>query len=199
MLIGIAICISDSVRRAGDCAARYGGEEFAVLLPALSAAEALVVAETIRLKVQQWSDHTTVSIGVASLTPDVSHGMVRTGRSRRQGALRGQGRRPQPVRGGHGAAAFAGGLGDAIELEFEDPGSRLRWQRRNDGMRRALPSLLQILLHLGAQAVAQIGARHAEGDVGAQEARLGAAIMPLALEFDAVEIFASWPARSSRR
>ena len=33
MLVGIAICISDSVRRAGDCAARYGGEEFAVLLP----------------------------------------------------------------------------------------------------------------------------------------------------------------------
>jgi len=72
VLIGIAICISDSLRRAGDCGARYGGEEFAVLLPALSAAEALVVAETIRLKVQQWSEHTSVSIGVASLTPDVT-------------------------------------------------------------------------------------------------------------------------------
>ncbi len=72
MLVGIAICISDSVRRAGDCAARYGGEEFAVLLPGLSPTEAVVVAETIRLKVQQWSDGptaTTVSIGVASLTP----------------------------------------------------------------------------------------------------------------------------------
>jgi diguanylate cyclase (GGDEF)-like protein len=72
VLIGIAICISDSLRRAGDCGARYGGEEFAVLLPALSAAEALVVAETIRLKVQQWSEHTSVSIGVASLTPNVT-------------------------------------------------------------------------------------------------------------------------------
>ena len=72
MLAGIAICISDSVKRAGDCAARYGGEKFAVLLPGLSAAEAVGVAETIRLKVQQWSDGptvTTVSIGVASLTP----------------------------------------------------------------------------------------------------------------------------------
>jgi diguanylate cyclase (GGDEF)-like protein len=69
MLVGIAICISDSVRRAGDCTARYGGEEFAVLLPGLSAAEALRLAETIRLKVQQWSDGTTVSIGIASLTP----------------------------------------------------------------------------------------------------------------------------------
>jgi diguanylate cyclase (GGDEF)-like protein len=72
MLVGVAICISDSVRRAGDCAARYGGEEFAVLLPGLSPSEALMVAETIRLKVQQWSEEpmvTTVSIGVASLTP----------------------------------------------------------------------------------------------------------------------------------
>ena len=72
VLIGIAICISDSVRRVGDCAARYGGEEFAVLLPAFSAGEALDVAETIRLKVQQWSEHASVSIGVASLTPDVT-------------------------------------------------------------------------------------------------------------------------------
>ncbi len=72
VLIGIAICISDAVRRAGDCAARYGGEEFAVLLPGLSATDALVVAEHIRLKVQQWSGESginTVSIGVASMTP----------------------------------------------------------------------------------------------------------------------------------
>jgi diguanylate cyclase (GGDEF)-like protein len=72
MLVGIAICISDSVRRAGDCAARYGGEEFAVLLPGLSSAEAVRVAETIRLKVQEWSDGTTVatvSIGIAGLMP----------------------------------------------------------------------------------------------------------------------------------
>jgi diguanylate cyclase (GGDEF)-like protein len=75
VLVGIAICISDSVRRAGDCAVRYGGEEFAVLLPGLSAAAAMEVAETIRLKVQQWSGDssvTTVSIGVASLTPVTS-------------------------------------------------------------------------------------------------------------------------------
>ena len=72
ILVGIAICISDSVRRSGDCAARYGGEEFAVLLPGLSPLQAVGVAETIRLKVLQWSDDptvTTVSIGVASLTP----------------------------------------------------------------------------------------------------------------------------------
>src|SRR5437868_15392907 len=54
--------------------------------------------------------------------------------------------------------------------------------------RALLSSLLQILLHLRAQAVAQIGARHAEGDVGAQEAGFRAAVMPLAFEFHAVEL-----------
>jgi diguanylate cyclase (GGDEF)-like protein len=72
LLVGIAVCITDSVRRAGDCAARYGGEEFAVLLPGRTAAEAMKVAEAIRLKVPEWSngpEHTTVSVGVASVTP----------------------------------------------------------------------------------------------------------------------------------
>ena len=72
VLVGIAICISDSVRRAGDCAARYGGEEFAVLLTGIAATEALNVAETIRRKVMEWSEAdnpSTVSVGVASTTP----------------------------------------------------------------------------------------------------------------------------------
>jgi diguanylate cyclase (GGDEF)-like protein len=75
VLVGIAICISDAVRRAGDCAARYGGEEFAVLLPGLAPREAFGVAETIRLKVLQWSGDpaaTSVSVGVASVTPNTS-------------------------------------------------------------------------------------------------------------------------------
>jgi diguanylate cyclase (GGDEF)-like protein len=74
VLVGIAICISDSIRRAGDCAARYGGEEFAVLLPGISASEALNVAETIRRKVMGWSEEehpSTVSVGIASITPSV--------------------------------------------------------------------------------------------------------------------------------
>lgn len=72
MLVGIAVCIADTVHRAGDCAARFGGEEFAVLLPGLTASAAEAVAETIRRKVEQWSDvegGVTVSIGVASTTP----------------------------------------------------------------------------------------------------------------------------------
>jgi diguanylate cyclase (GGDEF)-like protein len=72
VLVGIAICISDSVNRAGDCVARFGGEEFAVLLPGTSATDAFVVAENIRRKVEHWSEEptvTTVSVGIASLTP----------------------------------------------------------------------------------------------------------------------------------
>jgi diguanylate cyclase (GGDEF)-like protein len=72
VLVGIAICISDSVRRAADCPARYGGEEFAVLLPGLGAVDAMKVAETIRQKVLVWSGEdtlSTVSVGIASVTP----------------------------------------------------------------------------------------------------------------------------------
>ena len=72
VLVGIAICISDSVRRAGDCAARYGGEEFSVLLPGTSTTDAVTIAETIRRKVQGWSEGpvvSTVSIGIASIIP----------------------------------------------------------------------------------------------------------------------------------
>ena len=66
VLVGIAICISDSVRRAGDCTARFGGEEFAVLLPGISAVDALGVAETIRRKVEHWSEDPTVTRPSAS-------------------------------------------------------------------------------------------------------------------------------------
>ena len=48
-----------------------------MLLPGLSAIEAFTVAEIIRLKVEQWSEApsvTTVSIGVASMTPAASFG-----------------------------------------------------------------------------------------------------------------------------
>ena len=72
VLVGIAICISDSVRRAGDCPARYGGEEFAVLLPGSPRSKRSPSPKPSGCKVEQWSedpDVTTVSIGVASMTP----------------------------------------------------------------------------------------------------------------------------------
>ncbi|NVN85325.1 MAG: GGDEF domain-containing protein [Rhodopseudomonas sp.] len=75
MLVGIAVCIADSVHRAGESVARYGGEEFAALLPGLTAAAALALAETIRLKVEAWSEGhggVTISVGVASITPTLA-------------------------------------------------------------------------------------------------------------------------------
>jgi diguanylate cyclase (GGDEF)-like protein len=75
VLARIAASITESVMRSGDCAARYGGEEFAVLLPGLSADAALAIGERIRAKVEMLSADkwaTTVSVGVASLTPTAS-------------------------------------------------------------------------------------------------------------------------------
>lgn len=73
-LIGVARCISQSVRRPGDTAARYGGEEFAVLLPDTDEAGATRIAGKICAAVEALqlrhvaSSHCvlTVSIGVAT-------------------------------------------------------------------------------------------------------------------------------------
>ncbi|HET7490864.1 MAG TPA: diguanylate cyclase [Bradyrhizobium sp.] len=112
VLVGIAICISDSVRRAGDCTARYGGEEFAVLLPGFSPAEAFGIAETIRLKVERWCGEpaiTTVSIGVASLMPTTAtswRGLVRAADEALYAAKAG-GRNRSVLAGGSGLSLVA--------------------------------------------------------------------------------------------
>jgi diguanylate cyclase (GGDEF)-like protein len=65
--------------RAGDLVARYGGEEFALVLPQTSRAGAVQVAERVRAAVatavlphgkSPVCDRVTVSIGVASTTPE---------------------------------------------------------------------------------------------------------------------------------
>jgi diguanylate cyclase (GGDEF)-like protein len=64
--------------RKGDIVARYGGEEFAVLLPNTTEAEAIIIAEELRLKIQeiefegqeyQPNENLTISLGV-SVYPD---------------------------------------------------------------------------------------------------------------------------------
>lgn len=81
----IAQAIKANCVRAGDVAARYGGEEFAVVLPNTDLIGACLVAEKIRLKVQETAiphikpvagSSVTVSIGVACIQPDQDHEAV---------------------------------------------------------------------------------------------------------------------------
>jgi len=79
-LFQVASVIGQSVKRPADVAARYGGEEFAVILPNTPLAGAKCVAETIRQAVNTLaiphknslnSSHVTLSLGVASVVPDL--------------------------------------------------------------------------------------------------------------------------------
>jgi diguanylate cyclase (GGDEF)-like protein/PAS domain S-box-containing protein len=73
----VAAVMQTVCKRAGDLVARYGGEEFAVILPATSAENALIVAERLRQAVwdrdmphtqSRVADRITLSIGVATLS-----------------------------------------------------------------------------------------------------------------------------------
>ena len=77
----IAGRVANKARRAGDLAARFGGEEFILLLPTTRASAALGIAEAIRSDVSADSEAsaaagepgTTISLGVATMTPDRSN------------------------------------------------------------------------------------------------------------------------------
>jgi diguanylate cyclase (GGDEF)-like protein len=61
--------------RGVDVAARYGGEEFSILLPQTTMSEAQTIAERIRERVEKTqfpNRSVTVSIGIASCSPDLS-------------------------------------------------------------------------------------------------------------------------------
>ncbi|HEY9081079.1 MAG TPA: GGDEF domain-containing protein [Magnetovibrio sp.] len=77
-LSAVANAMSVVVVRSTDLLARYGGEEFACILPATGAEQARIIAEKFRAAVSclkckheksSVADHVTVSIGVATLTP----------------------------------------------------------------------------------------------------------------------------------
>ncbi|MFA7535825.1 MAG: diguanylate cyclase [Desulfuromonadales bacterium] len=77
-LQAVAHAIDSAAQRAGDFVARYGGEEFAVILPATTAADALSIAEKIRLRIEAveighadaaHTSRVTVSIGIATGLP----------------------------------------------------------------------------------------------------------------------------------
>ena len=81
VLKSIAGRIENKARRAGDLAARFGGEEFIVLLPATRGSAAFSVAEAIRADIAAAKEAaaaagepgTTISLGVAAMTPDKSN------------------------------------------------------------------------------------------------------------------------------
>ena len=77
-LQALAGLLQQTARRPSDVIARYGGEEFAVLLPDIDFDTALVMAESLCLKVRQHpidagiGSHLalTVSVGVAAMVPN---------------------------------------------------------------------------------------------------------------------------------
>ncbi len=78
VLVCIASILSQNVREV-DIAARLGGEEFAILVPNTNAVDALVLAERLRNEIESTScsslagkANVTASIGVASLTPEMT-------------------------------------------------------------------------------------------------------------------------------
>ena len=82
-LVETARALSGCLRRAGELLARYGGEEFVAILPLADMRRASVVAEQMRLAVEQLSipnedapgRKLTISIGIAELSvEDADHG-----------------------------------------------------------------------------------------------------------------------------
>ncbi|MDV6374887.1 GGDEF domain-containing response regulator [Deinococcus arenicola] len=72
VLAALGICVQQQLRRS-DVAGRYGGEELVVLLPHTPAADALIIAERLRVAIEQlqlqWNGqeiNVTVSIGTAT-------------------------------------------------------------------------------------------------------------------------------------
>jgi diguanylate cyclase (GGDEF)-like protein len=69
----VAGVLKDMLRGA-DVAARYGGEEFAILLPQTTSAEAAVIAERLRQRIEHTEfpkRKVTISIGIASCTNEI--------------------------------------------------------------------------------------------------------------------------------
>jgi len=75
-LIAVVGILQNSVRRATDAVARYGGEVFTLLLPDTDSAGAMLVAETIRTRVEDLrikknalNPWITISAGVVTVVP----------------------------------------------------------------------------------------------------------------------------------
>jgi diguanylate cyclase (GGDEF)-like protein/PAS domain S-box-containing protein len=83
----VATVIADATINTPALSARYGGEEFAIILPRVSEADAITVAEAVRLRVRALEipntaslrGYLSISIGVASRTKQTSNEVVLVG------------------------------------------------------------------------------------------------------------------------
>lgn len=78
-LIQVAHALAGMLHRPADLVARYGGEEFGVILPDIDAENGMALAGAIRTKIETMAiehaksgvaDHVTVSVGLATQTPE---------------------------------------------------------------------------------------------------------------------------------
>jgi diguanylate cyclase (GGDEF)-like protein len=71
-LVEVAALIARNVSRPFDIAARYGGEEFVILLPETELAGAIVVAEKVRLSIEQARiQHSASALGIVTISAGV--------------------------------------------------------------------------------------------------------------------------------
>lgn len=83
----VATVIADATINTPALSARYGGEEFAIVLPGISEADAITVAEAVRLRVRALEiantastrGYLSISVGVASRTKQTSNEVVLLG------------------------------------------------------------------------------------------------------------------------
>ena len=75
----VANCLSSNITRSSDLVARYGGEEFICILTATKQANAVKIAEKLRLQIENLNiphitslivKHISISLGVASTIPE---------------------------------------------------------------------------------------------------------------------------------
>lgn len=77
----VASALNKAMKRPGDFIARYGGEEFVAILPDTDNPGAAIIAEQMRIHVEELNiphayslatDHVTISLGVATIIPDLN-------------------------------------------------------------------------------------------------------------------------------
>ena len=75
----VARMFREVLQRPGDLAARYGGEEFVMVLPKTDLEGAVIIAESMRTRIERLeiphefskaAPHVTLSIGVATVRPN---------------------------------------------------------------------------------------------------------------------------------